>query len=69
MPTYIGTCYFDSVSSVHRYCDRDALREGRAIVGRPAVKPGERLILREGRFHIVAPDASTVSVSVNQTPN
>jgi hypothetical protein len=63
MPTYIGTCYFDSVASANQHCDREALKEGRATVGRPTIRPGESLKLREGRYHIVCPDKPTAKTA------
>lgn len=66
MPTYIGTCHFNSITSVNRHCDIAALKEGRAIVGRPTIQEGESLELREGRYHIVVPD--TESAATPDTP-
>lgn len=56
MPTIIGTANFRSEREARRAYPNDylqAIHEGRIAVGKPEVKPGQRLLVDEdGRYHI-----------------
>lgn len=60
MTTRTGTGYWVSTTAVHRFyrhAAEEALEEGRAIIGKPPLKPGDRLLKdSDGRYHIESKD-------------
>ena len=59
-----GTCYFPSLTQAHRYYypyygDKTCavmdqkLKTEEIHIGKPPLKPGERLVIEDGRYHII----------------
>lgn len=64
MPTTIGTANYRSEREARRAYPLDyldAISKGRIIIGKPDIKPGQRLLVdEEGRYHIeTQPDPSS----------
>lgn len=59
MPTRTGTAHYRSERDARRAYPIDyllAISEGRIVVGKPDLKPGQRLLVDpEGRYHIEEP--------------
>jgi hypothetical protein len=61
MPTTIGTAHYVSRAAAeanyHKEgggCVETALKEKRIYIGKPPIKDGESLRVRDGRYHIVS---------------
>ena len=61
MAIITGTANYRSEQEARRAYPIDylqAISEGRIVIGKPTIKPGERLLVdKDGRYHIESPEA------------